>query len=89
MADTFCRIVDATVCNDSLGSDAAESVLTTDANTSFVIRDVYKEDSCTTDAFKATFDLEMDGQKIHKSLTSSASGSIIVPPSSTLCRNQP
>jgi len=85
MADQFCRIVDTTVTDATLGSDAAQSVITTDANTSYIIRDIYKTDSCTSTAFCSTLDLEMDGQKIHKDLKTSASGTVIVPPSSTLC----
>lgn len=85
MADQFCRIVDTTFTDATLGSDAAQSVITTDANTSYIIRDIYKTDSCTSTSFCSTLDLEMDGQKIHTDLKTSASGTVIVPPSSTLC----
>ena len=85
MADQFCRIVDTTVTNNTLGSDAAQTILTTDANTSYVIRDIYKTDSDTSDTFCMKFDIEMDGQKVHTDLATSASGSLIVPPSTTVC----
>jgi len=85
MADTFCRIVDTTVTDSTLGSDAAESVITTDADTSYVIRDIYKTDSCSNASFCTKLDLEMDGHKVHSGITNSASGSMIVPPNSTLC----
>ena len=84
MADQFCRIVDTTVTDSTLGSDAAQSVITTDASTSYVIRDVYKTDSCTCNNFCMKLDLEMDGHKIHTDVCTSASGTVIVPPSSTL-----
>jgi len=85
MADQFCRIVDTTICDQTLGSDATQSVLTTDSNTSYIIRDIYKTDSSTdsTQCFKG--DLVMDGHSVHKSLSTSASGSLIVPPNSNLC----
>ena len=85
MADTFCRIVDTTICDQTLGSDGTQSVLTTDASTSFVIRDIYKEDSCTCTFFSFKGALVMDGQCVHENLETTASGSLIVPPSSNLC----
>lgn len=85
MADQFCRIATTTLSNDTLGTDASQTLLTTDANTSFVIRDVFKKDSCAVDALSSTLALEMDGVDIASGIVSSASGSIIIPPSSTVC----
>jgi hypothetical protein len=85
MADQFCRIVDTTICDGTLGSDKAQSILTTDASTSFVIRDLYKTDSCTCDNFKFTFKLVADGHDIHSGINTSSSGTQIIPPSTTVC----
>ena len=43
MADQFCRIVNTTLTDSTLGSDASQSILTTDANTSYVIRDMFQK----------------------------------------------
>lgn len=85
MADQFCRIVDTTLTDSTLGSDATQAVITTDSSTSFIIRDVYKTDNCTSSSFNYKLDLELDGHKVHTDLATSASGTFIVPPSSTLC----
>ena len=85
MADQFCKIVETTISQDTLGSDASQTLFTTDANTSFVIRDVFKKDSCTADELDTTLALEMDGVDIASGIVSSASGSVIIPPSSTVC----
>jgi len=85
MADQFCKIVETTISQDTLGSDASQTLFTTDANTSFIIRDVFKKDSCTADELDTTLALEMDGVDIASSIVSSASGSVIIPPSSTVC----
>ena len=85
MADQFCRIVDTTLTDDTLGSDAAQTVITTDANTSYVVRDVNLTSSCTADVFKMELSVEMDGHSLVSCLDSSVEGSLIVPPSSTVC----
>jgi hypothetical protein len=85
MADQFCRIVDVNLCTDGLGSNATQAILSTDANCSFVVRDMYQTSTSDLDAFKMDLTLKMDGQDIHSNLTSSASGSLIIPPSSTVC----
>ena len=85
MADQFCRIVDTTLRDCTLGSDAAQVILTTDANTSYVIRDVFQKNSCSNSNLTMTGSLEMDGVTISSGITSGASGSLIIPPSSTVC----
>ena len=85
MADQFCRIVNTTMCDMTLGSDGTQSLVTTDANTSYVIRDVFKEDSSTKPNLTFKGDLVMDGVTVHSGLSTGADGSLIVPPSSTLC----
>lgn len=85
MADQFCRIVNTTLKDCTLGSDAAQSILTTDASTSYVIRDAFVTNSETCEKLKMTLDLEMDGHKVASGISASAGGSLIVPPSSTLC----
>lgn len=85
MADQFCRILNTTMCDMTLGSDATQSILTTDANTSYVIRDVFKEDSSTQANLVFRGDLVMDGVTVHSGLSTGANGTLIVPPSSALC----
>lgn len=85
MADQFCKIVDTTISDSTMGSDATQSIITTDASTSFVIRDVYKQDSCTSDNFCHKYNVIMDGQTVLENLSSEANGSLIVPPSTTVC----
>lgn len=85
MADQFCRIVDTTICDMTLGSDASQVILTTDANTSYVIRDAYKTDECDSTSFVYTGELVLDGHPVAAGLATSLSGSVIIPPSSTLC----
>lgn len=86
MADQFCRILDTTICDMTLGSDGYQTILTTDANTSYVIRDVFKTDSCadnTSLCFQGQ--MVMDGHPVVPSLSTQVDGSLIVPPSTTLC----
>ena len=86
MADQFCRIVDTTMCDMTLGSDASQVILTTDANTSYVIRDVFKTDSdADTTSLSFQGQLVMDGHPVVSNLNTSAGGSLIVPPSTTVC----
>ena len=83
MADQFCRIVCTSVCDGTLDSNQKQAILTTDANTSYVVRDVYKEDSSDYSGGSFSGYLEMDGINV-SSLSTSTSGSLIVPPSTTL-----
>lgn len=70
--------------NTSLGAteldDGEETILTTDANTSYVIKDVMVKDN--TGLTSSTY-LELNGFNIG-ALTGNSSGSLIIPPSSTL-----
>ena len=79
MADQFCRIVDTTVCNGTLGSDATQSAFTTDANTSFVVRSICVSDSQTNANLCSNIVAVMDGHTVD------GTKSFIVPPSSTVC----
>ena len=79
MADQFCRIVDTTVTDATLGSDAEQSVLTTDSNTSFVVRNMYSTSAETNANLCSNIVATMDGHTID------TSQSFIVPPSSNLC----
>ena len=78
MADTFCRILDTTICDNTLGSDACQAGFTTDANTSFVVRAVCVTPNCTSSSFCYDVKASMDGHDID------GSKSFIVPPSSTV-----
>jgi hypothetical protein len=80
MADTLDQIY----MNTSLGgtefdSDGEHTLLTTDANTSYVIKDM---NVINTSSFTDT-NLELNGFSVG-SLSSNATGSLIIPPSSTL-----
>jgi hypothetical protein len=80
MADTLEQIY----MNTSLGatefdSDGEHTLLTTDANTSYVIKDMNVQN---TSSFIDT-NLELNGFSVG-SLTANATGSLIIPPSSTL-----
>ena len=79
MADQFCRIVDTTVTDATLGSDNEQSVLTTDANTSFVVRNVYSTSTETNTNLCSNVVATMDGH------TLDTTQSFIVPPNSNLC----
>lgn len=85
MADQFCRIVDTTLTHTTLGADSAQTILTTDANTSYIIRDVFQKNSESNEKLKMTGSLVMNDVTVTGGITSSASGSLIVPPSTTLC----
>lgn len=85
MADQFCRIVNTTLTDSTLGSDASQSILTTDANTSYVIRDMFQKNSCDNASLTMTGSLVMDGVTIASGVTSGASGSLVIPPSSNVC----
>jgi len=78
MADTFCRIVDTTVCDNTLGSDACQAGFTTDSSTSFVVRAVCTTPNCTGTNLCFNIKASLDGHDID------ASKSFIVPPSSTV-----
>ena len=78
MADTFCRILDTTVCDNTLGSDACQAGFTTDANTSFVVRAICTTPNCTGTKLCFNIKASMDGHDID------GSKSFIVPPSSTV-----
>jgi len=76
MADTLAEIVNTTVTAANL-EDGEHTLLTTDANTAHVIKDVFVETSLTN------LDLELNGFNV-ADVTKTNSGSLIVPPSSTL-----
>lgn len=86
MADQFCRITCANICNMTMNGDGIVCLVTTDANTSYVIRDIYKEDEAPTSPTQCyRGDLYMDGVKVASNLSASLTGNLIVPPSSVLC----
>jgi hypothetical protein len=80
MADTL----EIIYLNENLGltelSDGEHTILTTDAATSYVIKDMYVKN---TDFITSDTRLELNGFDAG-SLTSNATGSLIVPPNSTL-----
>jgi hypothetical protein len=80
MADTLETIY----LNETLGltelNDGEHTILTTDAATSYVIKDMYVKN---TDFLTSDTRLELNGFDVG-SLTSNATGSLIVPPNSTL-----
>lgn len=76
MADTLAEIVNTTVTAANL-STGEHTLLTTDSNTSHVIKDVYTSTPLTN------LDLDLNGFTV-ADFTKNASGSLIVPPSSTL-----
>lgn len=79
MADTFFEIYR----NASLGptqlNDGEETIVTTNSNTSYVIKDMYVSNTST---LSNTY-LELNGFNVG-SITKNATGSLIIPPSSTL-----
>ena len=79
MADTL----ESIFLNTSLGSteldDGEHTLLTTDANTSFVIKDMHVNGTSTL----TNTHLELNGFNV-SGITSNATGSLIIPPSSTL-----
>lgn len=85
MADQFCKIVDTTITDSTMGSDATQSIITTDASTSFIIRDLHKTDSCCNTTFCNKFDIKMDGHTVLSNFCNEATGTMIVPPSTTVC----
>ena len=86
MADQFCRIACVGVCDMTLDSNGTQTLVTTDANCSFVIRDVYKSDSDPDNPILCfSGDLVMDGVTILSGMATGANGTLIVPPSTTLC----
>lgn len=86
MADQFCRIACANICDMSFNGDGIVCLITTDANTSYVIRDIFKEDEAPDDILRCyKGDLIMDGVTVLSNLSTSSSGSLIVPPNTVLC----
>lgn len=85
MADQFCRIACVGVCDMTLDGNLTQTLVTTDATCSFVIRDIYKVDTSTDISKTFKGDLVMDGVTVLSNLESQASGTLIIPPSSTLC----
>ena len=79
MADTL----ESIFLNTSLGAteldDGEHTLLTTDANTSFVIKDMHVNGTSTL----TNTHLELNGFNV-SGITSNATGSLIIPPSSTL-----
>tara|TARA_Y100000114_G_scaffold56254_1_gene51518 strand:- start:4191 stop:5549 length:1359 start_codon:yes stop_codon:yes gene_type:complete len=79
MADTL----ESIFLNTSLGAteldDGEHTLLTTDANTSFVIKDMHVNNTSTL----TNTHLELNGFNV-SGITSNATGSLIIPPSSTL-----
>lgn len=79
MADTLDQIYMNTAVGASELDDGEQTILTTDANTSYVIKDMMVKDSSS---LTGTY-LELNGFNVG-SVSSNATGSLIVPPSSTL-----
>ena len=86
MADQFCRIACTGICDMTLDSNGVQTLVTTDANCSFVIRELYKADDEPNNSvvcYKG--DLIMDGVTVLCGFSTQANGTLIVPPSTTLC----
>lgn len=85
MADQFCRIACVGICDMTLDSNGVQTLVTTDANCSFVIRELYKKDSNSSASTCYKGDLVMDGITVLSNFGTQAEGTLIVPPSTTLC----
>jgi len=79
MADTLEQIYRNTSLGETELNDGEHTILTTDANTSYVIKDM---NVINTSSFTDT-NLELNGFNVG-SLSANATGSLIIPPSSTL-----
>ena len=81
MADTLDQIYMNTSLGETELTDGEHTLVTTDANTSYVIKDMNLIGSFSS--LDAGSHLELNGFNV-SDLTSNATGSLVVPPSSTL-----
>ena len=79
MADTLESVYLNTAIGSTQLDDGEETILTTNSTTRYVIKDMYVSD---TSNLTGTY-LELNGFNVG-SLTSNATGSLIIPPNSTL-----
>jgi len=79
MADTLESIFQATSLGATQLDDGEHTLVTTDANTSFVIKDMHVNGTSSL----TNTHLELNGFNV-SSITANATGSLIIPPSSTL-----
>jgi hypothetical protein len=79
MADTLESIFHSTSIGGTQLDDGEHTILTTDSSTSFVIKDMHVNGTSTL----ANTHLELNGFNV-SSITANATGSLIIPPSSTL-----
>ena len=79
MADTLSEIYNSTTLGSTQMDDGEETILTTNASTSYVVKDMNVQN---TSALTGTY-LELNGFNVG-SVASNATGSLVIPPNSTL-----
>ena len=79
MADTLAEIYNSTTLGPTQMDDGEETILTTNASTSYVIKDMNVQNTST---LTGTY-LELNGFNVG-SVVSNATGSLVIPPNSTL-----
>ena len=78
MADTFTQIYSNTALGPTQMDDGEETILTTNATTSYVVKDMNVQN---TSALSGTY-LELNGFNVG-SVKDNATGSLVIPPNST------